>query len=117
MITPERLKDLLQKIEDSLRFLDIIYDLDIMQDDTRHLAEGLKSAFKEVKLLQEANPEKINEAWDVKALHDRINYLAVTLKIFRNNLERAESEVNQAMESTQELLNKLEEKGYSDDEL
>lgn len=105
MIPPERIADILKDIEANIRMLDVITDLSIAQDDLRHLEEGIKAASREVVSI---DPERVEEAWDLQPLHDRVHFLTVTLRIFRNNLERAETQVNEALEKTRDLINKVE---------
>lgn len=101
----ENTRRLLQQINQSLRLLDAYHNVEQEQTDSNSLSKSIDAALTEEIRVQ---PEKLEEMWEVKPLHDRIHSIVILLRVYRNNLERMEQEAENALQKARELSRFIE---------
>lgn len=74
--------------------------------DAEHLHDAIAAAREEIDTLK---VEAIEEAADVKALHDRLDAVVVHCRVLRNNLDRIEGSAESALEFTRVITAHVEQ--------
>ena len=106
MISPDSYRKHINTVLDALGDIDLILDQEILGDDCRHIAEGVKSASREAVRIQ---PEEVEELWQVKLLHDRVKAVQVSLRILRGSVDRAELSLERAQEALGSIASQVED--------
>ena len=101
----------LKTIADHLTMVELYIDQDIVGDDARHAVDDLKQADRELKLI---NPENVDELYKVKPLFDRIKAVQISVRCMRNNVARAETEIDSALEQMANIANLIESSSDQD---
>lgn len=114
MTNREHIRRLLANIEANLLDLEYYCETEIVGEDTRHLETDIKAAKRQHVSL---NADKLQEAWEIKPLYDRLKAISCSLRILRNNLDLSEKAVDSAIESLQSIGNEIEEQESDDDQL
>lgn len=81
--------------------------------DEGSFAEANKAVAWAQRELEAINPEALAEAYDLKALYDRIHLIVVNLRCLRVQLEKCEEAAEAALEDAKRITNALED---SDDD-
>ena len=102
----EAIRKHLNGILDSLGDADLVLDQEIVGEDVRHLGEAIKASSREAIRI---DATKVEEAWELKALHDRLKSIQVALRILRNSTDRAEQAVERAIEHASSIAEQVEE--------
>ena len=102
----ENAKRLLTEINKSLRLIDAYHDVTQETHDSQALSNAIGVAMTEELRVQ---PDRLEEMWEVKALHDRIHSIVILLRVYRNNLERMEHEAELALQKARELSRAIEQ--------
>jgi len=81
--------------------------------DEGSFAEANKAVAWAQRELDAIHPEALEEAYDLKALYDRIHLIVVNLRCLRVQLEKCEEAAEAAIEAAKRITNALED---SDDD-
>ena len=112
MTNREHIRKLLEDIRGRLLDLEYYCETEIVGEDTRHLASDIKGAQRQQVNL---DADKLQEAWEIKPLYDRLKSISCSLRILRNNLDLSDRAVNEAIDALQAIGSEIEEQ--TDDEL
>jgi hypothetical protein len=82
-------------------------------DNERSFAEANKAVTWAYRELDAINPEALEEAYDLKALYDRIHLIVVNLRCLRVQLEKCEAAAEAALDDAKRITFALED---SDDD-
>lgn len=101
----EAIRKHLNGVLESLWDVDVILDQEIVGEDVRHLGEAVKAASREAIRIDATTVE---EAWELKAMHDRLKSIQVALRILRNSTDRAELCIERALEHSAAIAEQVE---------
>jgi fructose-specific phosphotransferase system component IIB len=101
------LNKLKEDLNGNISTLNWLFDADVSKTDLVITEASIKAAQSEFIKLCSMYPV-IEEAYQVKALHDRVHAIVVSLRSVRNNLERLEAEADEALTTIKEISHAVE---------
>ena len=101
-------------IKEQIGTLEYLCDTEIVGEDTRHLLSDIKGAEREH---LHVNPDKIEELWDMKPLYDRLKSIQTSIRVLKNNVDRSEIAIEEAIDSCRIISNEVENDNAEDDQL
>jgi hypothetical protein len=101
------LKKLKDDLNGNLNRLDWFFDLEVAKTDLMITESAIQTSRNELVKLDAMFPV-IEEAYQVKALHDRVHAIVVSLRSVRNNLERLEAQADEALAAVKEISHAVE---------
>jgi hypothetical protein len=101
------LKKLKNDLATNLGQLDWFFNIEVAKTDLMITESSIQTARNELVKLDAMYPV-IEEAYQVKALHDRVHAIVVSLRSVRNNLERLEAEADSALAAVKEISHAVE---------
>ena len=105
-MNPDNTRRILTEINKSLRVLDSIHEVENRKWDIDYIHSAIQQSMVEELRIQ---PDRLEEMWEVKPLHDRIHSIVIFLRITRNYLEAMEGEAENALQKARELSRAIEE--------
>jgi hypothetical protein len=116
-MTPNQayLRKLKDDLKTNLNQLDWFFDIEVAKTDLMITESAIQTSRNELVKLDAMFPV-IEEAYQVKALHDRVHAIVVSLRSVRNNLERLETQADEALAAVKEISHSVET-STEDDEL
>ena len=116
-MTPNQayLRKLKDDLKTNLNQLDWFFDIEVAKTDLMITESAIQTSRNELVKLDAMFPV-IEEAYQVKALHDRVHAIVVSLRSVRNNLERLEAQADEALAAVKEISHAVET-STEDDEL
>jgi hypothetical protein len=112
-INSDNIDRLLRDVRDSLTDCELYHNSPSNKNDNLNLEGLILAALIEANRLE---PEKVEEIYDVKPLHDRIHSIVLALRVARNTLERLEHHAEIALDKARHISHIVEEP-YDDHEL
>jgi hypothetical protein len=106
-VNQSHLNKLKADLDCNLKELEWLFDSDISRTDLVITESSITAARSEFVKLGALYPV-IEEAYQVKALHDRVHAIVVSLRSIRNNLERLEAEAEEALATVKEISHAVE---------
>ena len=86
-------------------------------DDEGSFHEANKAVAWAQRELEAIDPEALAEAYDLKALYDRVHLIVVNLRCLRVQLEKCEEAAEAALESAKRITHALEDSENEDADL
>jgi len=101
----------LAEIKTQLDSLDYICQTEIIGEDARHLDADIKGATRQALWIE---ADKLEEAYQLKPLYDRLKAISCTLRILRNNIDLSDKAIETALESCRVISAETEEVNEDD---
>jgi hypothetical protein len=101
-------------IDDNIKSLDFYVDTEIVGDDARHLMSDIKGAERE---FTRTNADRLEEAWDIKPLYDRLKAIQTSLRVLRNTMDLSDKAIEKALESCNSIAAEVEDQKPGDEDL
>jgi hypothetical protein len=83
-------------------------------DNEGSFSEANKAAAFAARELEDIEPEALAEAYDLKALYDRVHLIVVHLRCLRVQLEKCEEAAEAALEDAKRITHALEDSNADD---
>lgn len=104
----------INQIQEGLSSLEYYCETEIVGEDSRHIAEDIKSAQRELLWIK---PEELSESYQIKPLYDRLKSVKSALRCLRNTLDRSDAAIDAALETAGDISAQVEDLNSNDDDL